>query len=88
MMPKVSVIMPVYNAQKFLKETVDSVLNQTLRDIELIAIDDGSKDKSLDILKKYAEKDKRVVVLTQKNAGPGEARNKGIRLAKGEYIGL
>ena len=86
MNPQVSVIMPVYNAEKYLKQAVESVLNQTLTDVELIAIDDGSTDKSFSILEKYAKKDPRVVILKQKNAGPGLARNKGIAKAKGEYI--
>lgn len=85
-MPKVSVIIPVYNVEKYLHECLDSVINQTLKDIEIIAIDDGSTDSSLKILKDYAKKDKRLKVLTQENKGAGTARNLGIKTSKGEFI--
>ena len=84
--PKVSVIIPVYNVEKYLRECLDNVVNQTLRDIEIICIDDGSVDSSLLILEKYREKDQRVKVLSQENSGSGAARNRGIRSARGEYI--
>jgi glycosyltransferase involved in cell wall biosynthesis len=83
---KVSVIMPVYNARDFLAPAIDSVLGQTLREIELICIDDGSTDGSLDILKEYRANDERVRIVTETNAGPAIARNNGIRRARGEYI--
>lgn len=83
---KVSVIMPVYNARDFLAPAIDSVLCQTLREIELICIDDGSTDGSLDILKEYQSSDDRVRIITETNAGPGIARNNGIRRARGEYL--
>jgi len=83
---KVSVIIPVYNSEKVLNQCIDSVCNQTLSDIEIICVDDGSQDNSLKILKEYEKKDSRVNVLSQKNSGAGVARNKGIDLAKGEYI--
>ncbi len=83
---KVSVIIPVYNSEKVLNQCIDSVCNQTLSDIEIICVDDGSEDNSLKILKEYEKKDSRVNVLSQKNSGAGVARNKGIDLAKGEYI--
>ena len=83
---KVSVIIPVYNVEKYLAQCLDSVLSQTLRDIEVICIDDGSTDNSLKILQKYAAKDKRVTVLQQKNKGAGPARNAGMKIAKGEFI--
>ena len=83
---KVSVIMPVYNASAFLAPAIDSVLGQTLREIELICIDDGSTDGSLDILKEYQANDERVRIVTETNAGPAIARNNGIRRARGEYL--
>ena len=84
--PKVSVIIPVYNTEKYLRECLDSVVNQTLRDIEIICVDDGSDDSSLMILKEYHERDRRIKVILQENQGSGLARNKGMRSAKGEYI--
>ena len=82
----VSVIMPVYNAQSYLCEAVESVLTQSLSSLELICIDDGSTDGSLSILQAYAAEDKRVVVLQQQHAYAGAARNKGISQARGDYI--
>lgn len=83
---KVSVIIPVYNAEKYLKECLESVLNQTLKEIEIICIDDGSTDNSLEILNEYKNKDERVIVLRQVNSGSGIARNLGIKHSSGEYI--
>lgn len=85
-MIKFSIIIPVYNMEEYLKECLDSLINQTLKDFEAICIDDGSSDNSLAILKEYANKDNRFVVISQKNQGQGVARNKGIDAAKGEYI--
>ncbi len=85
-MPKISVIMPVYNVEQYLRQSLDSLINQTLNDIEIVCINDGSTDKSLEILQEYAAKDDRIFVITQKNQGQGVARNKGIEIAKGEYI--
>ncbi len=84
--PKVSVIMPVYNAEKYLKESIESVLNSTLKEIELICVNDGSKDSSLKILKQYAKKDSRIIVINQKNQGVAVARQNGIDKAKGECV--
>ena len=84
--PKVSVIIPVYNVELYLRECLDSVINQTLREIEIICVDDGSTDASLEILKEYAEKDNRITVITQKNLYAGVARNAGLAVAKGEYL--
>lgn len=84
--PKVSVIIPVYNVEKYLRECLDSVVGQTLREIEIICVDDGSTDSSLDILKEYAAKDKRISVLRQENLHAGVARNAGLTVAKGEYL--
>ena len=84
--PKVSVIIPVYNVEKYLRECLDSVLNQTLTDIEIICINDGSTDNSLQILEEYAAKDKRFIVISQENQGQSIARNRGIDIANGDYI--
>lgn len=86
MTPFVSVIIPVYNAEKYLRECLDSVVNQTLRDIEIICVDDGSTDSSPAVLAEYAARDSRVRVLTQENSGVGPARNAGIRAARGEFV--
>lgn len=83
---KVSVIMPVYNAAEFLEETLDSVLNQSLDDYEVIAVNDGSKDNSLEILERYAEQYSHLRIINQKNAGPSAARNAGLDVATGKYI--
>lgn len=84
--PRVSVIIPVYNVEKYLPQCLDSVVNQTLPDIEIICVDDGSTDSSLDILKDYARRDKRITVLRQKNMRAGIARNAALTVAKGKYI--
>ena len=84
--PKVSVIIPVYNTEKYLRECLDSVVNQTLKDIEIICINDGSTDGSLDILNEYAQNDNRFIIINQENKGAGAARNKGLDVAKGEYL--
>jgi glycosyltransferase involved in cell wall biosynthesis len=84
--PKISVIIPVYNSEKYLESALDSVLNQTFQDFEILCIDDGSRDSSAKIIKNYSQKDKRVQYFYQKNQGPGPARNKGIKKAKGDFI--
>lgn len=84
--PKISVIVPVYNVEKYLHKCLDSIINQRFRDIEIICINDGSTDSSLDILEIYAKKDNRIKVISQKNSGPGHARNVGLANANGEYI--
>lgn len=84
--PLVSVIMPVYNTEKYLHEAVDSILNQSLSHIELIAVDDGSSDGSPNILKSYATQDERVYIFRQPNQGQGVARNNGLAMARGRYI--
>lgn len=86
--PKISVILPVYNVEKYLQECLDSIINQTLKDIEIICINDGSTDSSLKILKEYAKKDKRIIIVNQKNKGAAISRNKGIDIAKGEYFSI
>jgi len=85
--PKVSVIMSVYNGERHLPESIESILNQTFKDFEFVIIDDGSTDKAPEILKEYAKKDKRVKIITNKeNIGLTKSLNKGIKIAKGEYI--
>lgn len=83
---KVSVIVPVYNVEKYLSECLDSICNQTLSELEIICVNDGSTDSSLEILKRYAVIDNRIVILSQTNGGLSVARNTGIKFAKGEYI--
>lgn len=85
-MVKVSVIIPVYNVEPYLKQCMDSVVGQTLKDIEIICVDDGSTDDSLNILKEYAAEDSRVQIIQQQNAGAGAARNNGMRHATGKYL--
>ncbi len=84
--PKVSVIIPVYNVEEYLRECLDSVVNQTLKEIEIICVDDGSTDSSLKILKEYAARDNRITILAQQNLHAGVARNAGLSQAKGEYL--
>ena len=84
----VSIIVPVYNVEKYLKRCLDSLINQTLSNIEIICINDGSKDCSGNILTEYALKDERIIVIDQENAGVSIARNVGMEVAKGEYIGF
>lgn len=87
--PKVSIIIPVYNVEAYLPKCLDSVANQTLKDIEIICIDDCSTDSSYQILQEYAAKDERFIVLKQEtNKNQGAARNRGIKIAKGEFIGF
>ena len=85
---KVSVIMPVYNSGEYLKTAVESILNQSLKEIELILVDDGSTDGSSERCDEYAAKDSRVVVIHQKNGGICNARNAALKIARGEYIGF
>ena len=87
-MTKVSIIVPVYNTSKYLKNCLDSLVNQTLKDIEIITIDDCSTDNSLDILNEYKDKYNIKVIHNNKNKGPGICRNIGLDIATGEYIGF
>lgn len=82
----VSVIIPVYNQEKYLRQCLDSVINQTLKNIEIICVDDGSTDDSLSILREYEKKDDRIQVYSQPNTNAGAARNHGLRYATGEYL--
>ena len=86
--PRVTVVMPVYNAEAFIRKSLDSLLSQTIRDIEIICIDDGSSDRSVAILQEYASRDGRVVVQTQPNSGAAVARNKGMAMARGKYLSI
>ena len=86
--PKVSIVVPIYGVEKYLHQCVDSILAQTLTDIEIILVDDGSKDKCPQIVDEYAKKDPRVVAIHQPNGGYGKAVNHGIKVATGEYIGI
>lgn len=85
-MPKISVIMPVYNVAEYVGECLNSIIAQTLYDIEIICVNDGSTDNSLEILNTFADKDKRIIVINKKNEGSGIARNTGLKLAAGEYV--
>ena len=85
-MPLLSVIIPVYNAEKYLHKCISSVLNQNLKDIEVILVDDGSTDNSLNIIKAYKEADSRVKFITQKQLYAGVARNNGLKVANGKFI--
>lgn len=85
-MIKVSVIIPVYNTEEYLDECLQSILNQSLKEIEIICIDDGSTDNSLNILKLYESLDNRITVISQENHGQGYARNRGLEIANGKYI--
>ena len=86
-MPKVSVIVPVYNVEKYIEKCLNTLVNQTLEDIEIIIVNDGSKDKSEDIIKDFMKKyPKKIVYLTKENGGLSDARNFGIPYAKGEYV--
>lgn len=83
---KISVILPVYNVEKYLRQCLDTIIGQTLREIEILCVDDGSTDNSARILEEYAQKDQRIKIYTQKNAGAGAARNLGLRHASGKYL--
>ena len=84
--PRVSVIIPVYNVEKYLRECLDSIVNQTLREMEIICVDDGSTDGSPEILREYGEKDCRITIISQENRGISSARNHGADIASGEYF--
>lgn len=83
---KITIIIPCYNVQEYLPKCLESVLNSTFKDIEIIAINDGSTDNTIDILNEYAKKDKRIKVYDQKNVGQAKTRNRGIDMANGEYL--
>ncbi len=85
---KISVIIPIYNTEKHLRQCLDSIINQTLKEIEIICVNDESTDGSLDIVNEYAQKDERIKIINKKNNGAAAARNTGMDHAAGEYIGF
>lgn len=87
-MAKISVLVPIYNVENYLRECLDSLINQTLRDIEIICINDGSTDSSTQILEEYAQKDNRIKVINKSNSGYGNSMNIGLEQAAGEYVGI
>ena len=82
---KISIIIPIYNAEKYLKRCIESIINQSLKEIEIICVNDGSIDNSLEILKKFQEKDKRIIIINKENGGASSARNAALRKAQGKY---
>ena len=86
--PKVSILTPIYNVSRYLPECLDSLVSQTLDDVELICINDGSTDNSLEILKEYASRDPRIIIIDKPNGGYGQSMNMGLDRARGEYIGI
>ena len=84
--PKISIIIPVYKVEKYLSRCMDTILNQTLKDIEIILIDDGSPDNCPELCDEYAKQDNRVKVIHKNNEGLGFARNSGLEIATGEYV--
>ncbi len=87
-MPKVSILIPIYNVEKYLRMCLESVVHQTLKDIEIVCINDGSTDSSPVILREFADKDPRIVVINKENSGYGASMNLGLEKATGEYIGI
>lgn len=87
-MPKVSIIVPTYNVEKYLRECMDSIIGQTLQDIEIICVNDGSTDHSLKILEEYNKRDSRIIIIDKVNEGYGKGMNDGLDRATGEYIGI
>ena len=87
-MSKISVIVPVYNVEKYLKECIDSILNQTLKDIEILILNDGSKDNSPMLIDEYAKKDNRIKAIHKTNGGYAQTCNMGIEIATGDYIAI
>jgi glycosyltransferase involved in cell wall biosynthesis len=87
-MPAVSVLVPCYNVEKYIRQCLDSVVGQTLTDLEIICLNDGSTDGTLAILQEYAAKDSRVSIIDKPNSGYGDSLNKGLEAATGEYVGL
>ena len=86
--PKLSIIIPVYNTGEYLSRCLDSVINQTYKEIEIICVNDGSTDNSLQILNDYAKCDDRIIIINQKNLGSSEARNNGLKIIKGKWVGF
>ena len=87
-MPKISIIVPVYNVEKYLEKCIDSILNQSFRDFELILVDDGSTDNSGYVCDRYKDQDNRIIVIHKENGGVSSARNRGLDIARGDFIGF
>lgn len=87
-MIKISIIIPVFNVENYIERCLNSLINQTLKEIEIICINDGSTDNSLNILHKYQKKDCRITIINHKNRGIGYVRNEGVKIAKGEFLGF
>lgn len=85
---KVSILVPIYNVEKYLSECLESLVNQTLKEIEIICINDGSTDDSLEIVKNFSKNDSRIVIIDKQNSGYGDSMNQGLKKAKGEYVGI
>ena len=85
--PRISIIIPIYNVNKYLRECLDSIINQTLKSIEIICVNDGSTDNSLEIIKEYIY-DNRIIIINKNNSGYGDSMNQGLNIASGEYIGI
>jgi len=85
---KISIIIPIYNSEKYLSRCLETVINQTYSKLEIILVNDGSRDKSLDICKHYQSKDSRIIIIDKINEGVSVARNTGIEAATGKYIGF
>lgn len=86
--PKVSLLVPICNVERYLRECLDSAVAQTLKDIEIICINDGSTDSSPDIIREYVERDPRVKMIDKANSGYGDSMNRGLEMARGEYVGI
>lgn len=87
-MPKISVIVPCYNVGNYIRQCMDSIVNQTLKEIEIICINDGSTDETLSVLREFEAKDKRVTIIDKPNSGYGHSMNTGLKCARGEYVGI
>lgn len=85
---KVSVIVPAFNCEKTIEKCINSIINQTLKELEIIIVNDGSTDKTYNVIKKVGNKDSRITIINKVNEGPSKARNSGIKIARGEYIGF
>ena len=86
--PKISIIVPVYNLENYIEKTIEQLISQTYKNLEIILVDDGSTDKSLELCNTFAKRDNRILVVHQENCGVSVARNTGIKHATGEYIGF
>ncbi len=86
--PKISILVPIYNVEKYLDECLTSIISQTLKNIEIICINDGSTDNSLEIIQKYMQNDPRIKLINKRNSGYGDSMNQGLKIATGKYIGI